>query len=343
MELNLSPQMADTTIFEGEGGGYYTWTDAKSPALVEAELAAGKLVLQPRGFALPHYADSHKIGYVTQGTCTVGLVSPNNSEEKVVIINKGEAIPVSAGTISWWFNGGDFDVTLIFLGKGSQSYNPGQFNYFFLTGAIGLMGGFSTEFISKIYNFDESDLQKLAKSQVNPFIIKLGPEINMPSESNCTVGEYVFNFENEFFSNANTVEMTADNFTMLDKIGLSAGVVKLERNTIMSPSYSTDSAQRIFYVTKGSGRVQIVGLNGTQSLDAILEEGQIFVVPKFFAVTQLTGENGLEFFCVSTSPRPVLGQLGGIASVWKALSPPVLQAALSISPDFVRDFKSKIE
>ncbi|KAL7157296.1 hypothetical protein ABFS83_02G068100 [Erythranthe nasuta] len=237
------------------------------------------------------------------GTCTVGFVSPTNSEEKVVIINKGEAIPVAAGTISWWFNGGDSDVTLIFLGKGSQSYNPGQFNYFFLTGAVGLMGGFSTEFISKIYNFNESDLQKLPKSQVNPFIIKLGPEINMPSESNFNIGGYVFNFEDEFFSKANRIEMTADNFTVLDKIGLSAGMVKIERNTIVNPSYSTDSAQRIFYVTKGSGRVQIVGLNGTQSLDAVLEEGQIFVVPLFFVVTQLAGEKGLEFFCVSTSPR----------------------------------------
>lgn len=59
--------MADTTIFEGEGGGYYAWTGAKTPVLAQAELGAGKLVLRPRGFALPHYADAYKIGYVAQG------------------------------------------------------------------------------------------------------------------------------------------------------------------------------------------------------------------------------------------------------------------------------------
>lgn len=67
MELNLEPQMADQTLFEGEGGAYYSWSTANSPLLSEAKIGAGKLVLQPCGFALPHYADSPKIGYVLQG------------------------------------------------------------------------------------------------------------------------------------------------------------------------------------------------------------------------------------------------------------------------------------
>ncbi|CAK9160533.1 unnamed protein product [Ilex paraguariensis] len=54
------------TVFEGDGGGYYSWSTSKSPLLVEAKLGAGKLLLHPRGFSLPHYADSAKIGYVLQ-------------------------------------------------------------------------------------------------------------------------------------------------------------------------------------------------------------------------------------------------------------------------------------
>ena len=67
MELNLSPQAADTTVAKGNGGAYYVWSASKSPVLGQAKLGAGKLVLQPRGFALPHYADSYKIGFVIQG------------------------------------------------------------------------------------------------------------------------------------------------------------------------------------------------------------------------------------------------------------------------------------
>ncbi|PIN06218.1 hypothetical protein CDL12_21231 [Handroanthus impetiginosus] len=335
MELNLSPQLADTTIYEGEGGGYYAWTGAKFPVLAEAELGAGKLVLQPRGFALPHYADTDKIGYVIQGTCTVGLLSPNSPQEKVLIINEGDAIPVGEGIISWWFNGGESDTTIIFLGKSSKSYNPtGQFHYFFLTGALGFLGGFSTDFISKIYDFNEADAVKLAKSQTNALIFKVGPEINMPSQPNCNKDEYVFNLNDYSL-------ITAENFPVLDKIGLSGSLVRLRPNAILEPSYSTDGSFRIIYVIKGSGRVQIVGLNGTRVLDSNVQKDQLFVVPKYFAVALLTNEDGLELFCVTTSSRPMLGQLAWSTSAWVGLSPPVLQAALNLSPEFVKRFKSK--
>ncbi|PIN06219.1 hypothetical protein CDL12_21232 [Handroanthus impetiginosus] len=334
MELNLSPQLADTTIYEEESGGYYAWTGAKFPVLAEAEFGAGKLVLQPCGFALPHYADADKIGYVIQGTCTVGLVSPNNPQEKVLIINKGDAIPVTQGVISWWFNGGDSDTTIIFLGKSGKSYNPtGQFHYFFLTGALGFLGGFSTDFIGKIYNFNEADSIKLAKSQTNGLILKLGPEINMPSQSNCNKGEHVFSL-NECNS------IIVKNFPVLEKIGLSASLVRLGQDTHFEPSYSTDGS-RIIYVVKGSGRVQIVGLNGTRVLDSSVHKDQLFVVPKYFVVALLTNEDGLELLSVTTSPRPVFGKLGGSTSTWLALSPPVLQASLNVSPEFVKCFKSK--
>jgi len=65
MELDLTPKKAEA-LFEGDGGGYYTWS---MPLLAEKKLGAGRLVLQPRGFAFPHYADSSKVGYVIQGQC----------------------------------------------------------------------------------------------------------------------------------------------------------------------------------------------------------------------------------------------------------------------------------
>ncbi|KAL0357154.1 UNVERIFIED_CONTAM: Kinetochore protein NUF2 [Sesamum calycinum] len=328
MDFNLTPQPADTTVYEGDAGGYYSWTGAKSPAIPQAKVAAGKLVLRPRGFAPPHYSDTFKIGYVAQGTCTVGLVSPNDPQEKVLVISKGDAIPVHKGAISWWFNGGDSDFTIIFLGESSQSYSPGQFDYFFLTGPIGVLAAFSPEFITKIFHLKESETKKLVQSQTNPFLVKLGKEINMPSQSNCDTREYVFNLDDLLSSGVKYAEITAENFPLLDKIGLSASLVKLEPNSILNPSYNVNGSQ-IIYVLKGSGRVQIMGLNGTRVLDADAQEDQAFVVPKFFAATQLAGEDGMEFFSLSTSSKPIVGQLAGKESAWKALSSPVLQAALN--------------
>ena len=66
MEFDLKP-MASETVFEGEGGAYYTWSSSKHPLLGKANVGAGRLVLQPHGFALPHLSDSSKVGFVLQG------------------------------------------------------------------------------------------------------------------------------------------------------------------------------------------------------------------------------------------------------------------------------------
>ncbi|GER42884.1 glutelin type-A 2-like protein [Striga asiatica] len=353
MALNLSPQSADTSVYEGEGGGYYAWTPSNFPVLAQLAVGAGKLVLRPRGFALPHYADSYKIGYVVQGkigTCTVGLVQPNDPQETIVKIKEGDAIPVPMGTISWWFNGGDSDTTMIFLGETKQSYNPGQFDYFFLTGALGALGAFPTEFTSKIYNLDQPQSKNLAKSQTAALILELGEEINMPDLSNCDDREYITNMLDLIRSDKSCcpksvarADITADNFGLLEKIGLSASLVRLGPNSVLGPSYTTDGSTRVIYVLKGGGRVQIVGLNGSLALDDAVRQEHVLVVPKFFALALFAGEKGLEFYAVTTSSRPELGELVGIRSAWTALSSPVLQASLNVPPEFVEIFKSTNE
>ena len=60
MELNLSPKFAQK-IFEGEGGTYYSWSSSEYELLKEAKVGGGRLVLQPRGFAFPHYSDLIKL------------------------------------------------------------------------------------------------------------------------------------------------------------------------------------------------------------------------------------------------------------------------------------------
>ncbi|CBI23794.3 hypothetical protein CK203_100896 [Vitis vinifera] len=99
MESNLSPKFAQK-VFEGEGGSYYSWSSTEFELLKEAKVGGGRLVLQPRGFGPPHYADCNKIGYVLQGTCgIVGMVFPKASEEVVLKLKKGDTIPVPSGVV----------------------------------------------------------------------------------------------------------------------------------------------------------------------------------------------------------------------------------------------------
>ncbi|XP_073049047.1 cocosin 1-like [Primulina eburnea] len=336
MELNLAPQVSDNTLVEVDGvGAYHEWTPAKSPLLKAGKLGVGKLVLQARGFALPHYSNCAKIGYVIQGECTVGMIQPTSPHEQVLIIRKGDAIPVPLGAISWWFNGGDSALTIVFLGETTRSYNPGQIDYFLLSGPISLHVAFSSEFFTKTYNITEDEAHKLTKSQTGPLIVKLDDQIAIPQQANIEkTGVYA--------SIIDCHDISAENLPLLEKVGLSASLARLKPGAVFGPSYSAEQSYRMFYAIAGNGKIQIVGLNGALALDGVVEEGEMFVVPSFFTVGLIAGGEGMDLFSIITSSRPKIVDLGGKLSPWKAMSSSVVQASLNVDAEFVIFFKSKL-
>ncbi|XP_019171807.1 PREDICTED: 12S seed storage protein CRD-like isoform X1 [Ipomoea nil] len=349
MELNLAPQMPDQTVSEGEGGGYYTWSISAVPFLGQAKLAAGKLVLQPLGFALPHYADFKKIGFVLQGCCVVGVISPDSTTEKVVKVTKGDAIPVELGAVSWWYNDGDSDVVVVFLGETSDSNTAGPFNYYFLAGALGMLGGFSPDFLARGFGISVSESKTLFKTQNATVITKLKAKLNISDlvNNNPYRNEMVFNLKNALPSvnvkdGGSLVSATAENFPLLSRVNLSGNLVKLESGAMLTPGYTADSSYEIGYVASGSARIQIVGLNGQLALDDRVEAGHVFVLPKFFVGSLIADTEGIEFVSTVTSSEPKLLRLAGVESVWKALSPSVLQASLNLSTEDTDIFKDKI-
>ncbi|KAH0768293.1 hypothetical protein KY285_004164 [Solanum tuberosum] len=310
MDLILSSKKADKTIVEVEGvGGYYTWSSSQFPVLSQKKVAAGLLVLQPRGFTLPHYVDSSKIAYVCEGECTVGLISPEDSKEEVIKIQKGDALPITVGTVSWWYNGGDTKLKIIFLGKSSEDYTPGEFCYFFLTSAIG---------------------------------------IQIPNASSSAKRKFVYNLDGakpcvEVKNGGNLSSVNLKNIPLLGEIGLSVNRVVLECGAVLGPIFTPDSSIYLSYITKGSGRVVIVGLFGKVVLDTKVEEGDLFFVPKFFPFVVEADEGGIEFVSMKTSSKEVYGKLsGGKKSVWEAASPSILEASLNMTPDLIKSFESKI-
>lgn len=66
MAVDLSPKLSKK-ISEVDAGFYAAWSGADQPALLDSKVGAGIFVLKPLGFALPHYADSPKSGYVIEG------------------------------------------------------------------------------------------------------------------------------------------------------------------------------------------------------------------------------------------------------------------------------------
>ncbi|XP_068466966.1 glutelin type-A 3-like [Phaseolus vulgaris] len=299
MELDLTPKLAQP-MFEGDGGGYYTWSSSQMPVLAATNVGAGRLLLHPRGFALPHYADSSKIGYVIQGSDgVVGMVLPNTEQEVVLKVKQGDVLPVPIGSVSWWFNNGDSDLTIVFLGETSKALIPGQFTYFFLSGVIGVIGGFSTELTSKVYDLDKDEVQKLTKSQTGVLIVKLDETQTLPKPHMDMTKKLVYNIDaactQNVVENAGLVKtLTEKGFPFIGEVGLSVIRVKLEPGAIKAPSYPATTTIQLIYIARGSGSIEIVGLNGERALDAQVKAGELLVVPQFYVVAKIAGEEGME-------------------------------------------------
>lgn len=264
------------------------------------------------------------------------MVYPHTSEEVVLKIKKGDVIPVPLGTVSWWFNNGDSsdDLVILFLGETTKAYTPGLFTYFFIAGTQSLVGGFSTDFISKSFNISKDEADEVTKNQTGVLLVKLEQGNTLPKPNALISHKLVHPL-------TVSATLTEKEFPFLNQAGLSANLVKLEPDAISSPIYTTDSTVQLIYVVRGGGRVQIAGINGQRVLDAEVTVGHLIVVPRFLMVAKLAGEEGLDCFSVITSSRAVLQDLIGKKSVLGALSPEVLQTSLNISPQLQTLLQSK--
>ncbi|PHT93412.1 CytochromeC1 [Capsicum annuum] len=160
-------------------------------------------------------------------------------------------------------------LKIIFLGEYDDEYTPGEYYGFFLTGAAGILNGFSNEFIAKSFHMmTKIEFQKLIEDQSisNP-CIKINEGIKMPDPCNKDVKhKLVFNLD----SAKPCVEVK--NGGTLSAVTCSR--IVLEGGALFGPIFTADSSVQLSYVTKGSGRVQIVGPFGKNVLDTKLEEVQ---------------------------------------------------------------------
>ncbi|KAJ4959643.1 hypothetical protein NE237_019553 [Protea cynaroides] len=346
MVLELGPTIAQK-VFEGEGGSYYSWSSAELPILGQAKVGGGKLVLQPLGLALAHYSDSSKIGIVVEGKGRVGFIFPNASEEKVVEFEEGDLIAVPFGSVSWWLNSGGFKLMIVFLGDTSKASIPGTFTYFYLAGSNSIFTGFSTEFVSRACDLNEDETNKVVKSQSGVLIIKLKEVANMPQPSKADRQQLIYNIEAALpdvnvRNGGQAAVVSSSRFPFLEEVGLCANYVRLYANAMCAPHYVSDSAVQVIYIVKGSGYVQVVGVGGERVLDTTVKAGYLFVVPSFFVVSTIAGDEGMEWFSVTKTKRPCFNYLVGHASVWNALSPEIIQASLNLTPDEAEVFNSKM-
>lgn len=345
MAAELSPALSKS-IFEGAGGSYATWSGADLPLLTDAKLGGGKLVLKPLGLALPHYSDSSKVGYVLEGRAVVGLTLYGETKQRILLLEKGDVVAVVMGSLTWWYNEEeDSDFSIAFLGDTATAVRPGDIAYFFLAGSIGVLHGFSTEFLSRACGIRDAEAEELFGSQPGALIITLQKKLPGLRASRADSEGIVVNAERvaayiNVKSGGCAASVTSDELAALGEFRFSVDLTRLEPNAVRLPGFFVDASVQLIYVAKGSGRVQIAGTDGNRALDAEVKEGYLFGLPKFFAMSVIAGGEGMEWFSIITSPRPAFEQLTGRTSELNMLPSQILESSLNVTPDLVKLLKT---
>ncbi|CAD6206107.1 unnamed protein product [Miscanthus lutarioriparius] len=355
MSVDLSPKKPNKA-YGGDGGAYYDWSPADLPMLGAASIGVAKLCLSAGGLALPSYSDSAKVAYVLQGKLpcnagkgTCGVVLPEATKEKVIPVKEGDSLALPFGVVTWWHNAhaaSSDDLVVLFLGDTSTGHKRGQFTNFQLTGSTGIFTGLSTEFVARAWDLTQAAAAELVSAQPGAGIIRVKDGHRMPQARDEDRADLVLNcleapLDVDIKNGGRVVVLNTRNLPLVEEVGLGADLVRIDAHSMCSPGFSCDSAYQVTYIVRGSGRVQVVGIDGTRVLETRAEGGCLFIVPRFFVVSKIADETGMEWFSIITTPNPIFSHLAGRTSVWKAISPAVLEASFNTTPEMEKLFRSK--
>ncbi|XP_058094543.1 cocosin 1-like [Magnolia sinica] len=128
------------------------------------------------------------------------------------------------------------------------------------------------------------------------------------------------------------------NLPILRTLQMSAERGVLYRNALLAPHWNLN-AHSVVYVTRGNGRIQIVGDNGRSVFDGDVRQGQLVIVPQMFAVLKQAGNEGFEYVAFKTNDNAISNPLVGKASAFRAMPEDVLMNAYRISREEARRLK----
>lgn len=136
-------------------------------------------------------------------------------------------------------------------------------------------------------------------------------------------------FENDYGS---SVSLDQSDYSPLKRSGVGLYLVNLTAGSMMAP-HLNPTATEYGIVLRGSGTIQIVFPNGTLAMNAQVNEGDVFWIPRYFPFCQIASHSGrFEFFGFTTSARRNRPQfLAGSNSVLQSMRGPAFAAAFGVS------------
>lgn len=100
------------------------------------------------------------------------------------------------------------------------------------------------------------------------------------------------------------------------------------------------NAHSIIYITRGNGRIQVVGNRGNSVFNDQVQQGQLIIVPQNFVLIKKAGNEGLEWVAFKTNDNAITSQIAGRISAIRGMPEEVLMNSYQISREEARNLKS---
>ncbi|MCL7025580.1 hypothetical protein MKW94_020141 [Papaver nudicaule] len=227
-------------------------------------------------------------------------------------------------------------LVILFTGDTSKGHKAGEFTEFALTGANGILTGFTSEFVGRAWDLEEDKVKELVGSQKSTGVIEVKDEKGMTF--NCLEARLDVNIKN----GGHVVVLNTKNLPSVEQVGLGADLVRINAGSMCSPGFSCDSAYPVTYIVQVRGRAQIFGLDGKPKMEIRVKAGNLLIIPGFLVVSKIADEEGTDWFSsIISIPNPIFCHLAGRTSDSKALNPQVLVASFNVAPEAEKHFRSK--
>ncbi|XP_059302640.1 vicilin-like seed storage protein At2g28490 [Lycium ferocissimum] len=190
--------------------------------------------------------------------------------------------------------------------------------------------------LKRIVNFEEGSSPKEEESTCSfrKFLFTLlnredvVKRVNHKAPSTYNLYDRKPDFKNDY---GWSKKLDESDYSPLKQSGNGVYLVNLSPGSLMAP-HVNPTAIEYGIVLKGTGRIQIVYPNGTLAMNARVQEGDVFWVPRYFPFCQIASTNSpFEFFGFTTSARRNHPQfLVGKNSLMQSLRGPEFAAAFGI-------------
>ncbi|KAF8392189.1 hypothetical protein HHK36_022531 [Tetracentron sinense] len=241
----------------------------------------------------------------------------NDHHQKIQSYRQGDIIALPAGVAHWCYNDGETPLIAVSVLDTSNYANQLDQNprKFYLAGNPRQQQQQQQQQGGSSYHHQQTQQERSGKNIFSGF------DVNILAEAFDVSTETARKLQSENDNRGNIVHV---------KNGL--------QNAIMAPHWNLN-AHSVIYVTKGNGRIQVVGNYKQAVFDGELRQGQLLIVPQNFAIVKQAGNDGFEWVSFKTNDNAMSSPLTGRFSVIRGMPEEVLVNAYRISRADARNLK----